>query len=220
MPDPFSQLLEWRRSEAATRQLAKLPAEFYSSTATYLAEVRRSYEADLRENPSGRKGEISRQTYQRASQAARDIVEGRTQKIVTAAFQASIGGPRELPNSLAEERALFDRLLGGFLEHRHRVAPYLEPASPAAGTTAPSPAPPETRSPSAPTPASAPRAARVGTGLVYVRVLKDSRSVQVGAETVELRADDVLSLPAETAKILIEAKVAEAVGPAARPAVT
>ena len=70
MPDPFSQLLEWRRAEANARTLSKIGNEFYTGTAKYLADLRRSYESDLRENPSGRKGEISRQTYQRASQVA------------------------------------------------------------------------------------------------------------------------------------------------------
>ncbi len=129
MPDLFTALLEQRRTEASVRGLAKLPFDFYATTQAYLAEVRRSYEIDLRENPSGRKGEISRQTYQRASQAARDIVEGRVQKVVTTAFQASIGGSRDLPNALAEERAIFDRILAVLLEHRRTAAQYIEPAA-------------------------------------------------------------------------------------------
>ncbi|MGI0155424.1 MAG: hypothetical protein ACREDE_04740, partial [Thermoplasmata archaeon] len=130
MPDHYTQLLEWRRTEAAVRGLAKLPHDFYRATTAYLAEVRHSYEADLRENPSGRKGEISRQTYQRASQISRDIVEARTQKVLTAAFQASVGGARELPNVLAEERAIFDAILTTLTEHRRADAPYLDPMTP------------------------------------------------------------------------------------------
>ena len=100
MPDHFTQLLEWRRNEAAVRGLAKLPPDFYTATTAYLAELRRSYESELRENPSGRKGDISRQTYQRAIQVSRDIVEGRIQKVLNAAFQAGIGGSRDLPDDL------------------------------------------------------------------------------------------------------------------------
>jgi DNA replication initiation complex subunit (GINS family) len=208
MPDHYTQLLEWRRNEAAVRGLSKLPHDFYRSTTAYLAEVRRSYESELRENPSGRKGELSRQTYQRASQLARDIVEARTQKVLTAAFQASIGGSPELPNALAEERAVFDSILGGLRAHRHDAAPYLEPmtgTSPAAPV--PSPAPP------AKTPEASPvaRNAKTSTALTYVRILKDSRPIEVGPDTIDLRADDIVSLPAETAKLLIDAKVAEPV---------
>jgi DNA replication initiation complex subunit (GINS family) len=212
MPDHFTQLLEWRRNELAVRGLAKLPPEFYSATATYLAELRRSYESELRENPSGRKGDISRQTYQRAIQVARDIVEGRAQKVLNAAFQASIGGSRDLVNALPEERGMFDQILTVLLEHRRSAAAYIEPT--AGPAPAPTGRPPEV--PAAP-PTSAPPArnpaatitARPRPSMVYVRVLKDSRPVEVGSETVDLKADDVLSLPPETARLLVEAKVVE-----------
>jgi len=214
MPDHYSQLLEWRRNEAAVRGLAKLPHDFYRSTALYLDEVRRSYEIDLRENPSGRKGDISRQTYQRASQIARDIVEARTQKVLATAFQASIGGTPDLPNSLPEERAMFDTVLAGLAEHRRSVAPYLEPL-----LAAPAPYPPPSSAVERPdaaarSGASPPTAARPlhpPPALTYVRVLKSGRPIEVGAETIDLREDDILSLPADAAKLLIDAKVAEPV---------
>jgi len=217
MPEPFTLLLEWRRNEAAGRSLAKLPPDYYASTAQYLAELRRSYETDLRENPSSRKGEISRQTYHRASQVARDVLEARMQKVLSLAFQASIGGARELPNALAEEKAMFDRLLDTFLTLRRTAAPYLETAGAPALAPPPSPpvalAPPRAPEPAKPRAAHAPAAAapqRPATGpLTYVRVVKDGRPIEVGAETVDLRTDDILSLPPESAKILVDSKVAE-----------
>lgn len=213
MPDHFTQLLEWRRNELAVRGLAKLAPEFYPITSAYLAELRRSYESELRENPSGRKGDISRQTHQRAIQVARDIVEGRVQKILNAAFQASIGGNRDLPNALPEERAMFDQVLGVLLEHRRSAAGYIEPTP---GTASVSSAHPAENPPATPPPAPvrappAPSASRGHLPLVYVRVLKDSRPVEVGSETIDLRADDILSLPPETARLLVDAKVAEPV---------
>jgi len=217
MPDHYTQLLEWRRTEAAVRGLAKLPHDFYRSTSAYLADMHTSYEAELRENPSSRKGEILRQTYQRATQVARDIIEARAQKVMSAAFQASIGGARDLPNALGEERAIFDAMLATLTEHRRASAPYLE------GALVP-PAPPASRRPEpTPTatapPAVAPSAARPPRGpgpLTWVRIVQGGRRIELGSETLELRTDDVLSLPAEQAKLLIDAKVAEAVasGPA------
>jgi len=210
MPDHFTQLLEWRRNELAVRGLAKLPPDFYPLTTSYLAELRHSYESELRENPSGRKGDISRQTYQRAIQVARDIVEGRVQKILNQSFQASIGGSRDLPNALPEEREMFDRVLAVLIDHRRSAASYIEPTTP---PVPPSPTPggeaPVARPPPPPPPAVAPPAARSRPNLVYVRVVKESRPVEVGSETVDLRVDDVLSLPAETARLLVDAKVAE-----------
>ncbi len=222
MPDTFTLLLEWRRNEAAARSLAKLPPDYYPSTAQYLAQLRRSYESDLRENPSSRKGEISRQTYQRASQVARDVLEGRMQKVLSLAFQASIGGARELPNALAEEQAMFDQLLATFLSVRRSAAPYLEPggALPATPTppTASAPAA-SVRPPTAPAGSAAsetpPPAGSASDALAYVRVVKDSRPLEVGSETVDLRRDDILSIATESARILVAGKVAEPV--TARP---
>jgi DNA replication initiation complex subunit (GINS family) len=222
MPDQFTLLLEWRRNEAAVRGLAKLPRDFYTSTQGYLSDLKRSYESDLRENPSGRKGEISRQTYHRASSLARDVVEGRVQKILTAAFQASIGGSRDLPNALAEERSMFDQVLGVLLDHRRSVAAYLEPASPGPSGAAPSAArpPPSAQAPPStasappevsPAPIPPPPAARPEPSLAYVRIVRDGRPIEVGSETLDLRADDIVSLPAETARLLIEARIAEPV---------
>lgn len=222
MPDPFTALLEQRRNEAAVRGLAKLPHDFYAATQAYLSEMRRSYETDLRENPSGRKGEISRQTYQRASQAARDVVEGRVQKVLSTAFQASVGGSRDLPNALSEERAMFDRVLTVLLEHRRSAAPYIEPIAPPAPAAATPPrsapaSPPPTAPEKEPPPV---RAARPPEPPVYVRILKDGRPIQVGPDTIELRADDIVSVPADTAKLLIDARVAEPVRTSPTPPVT
>ncbi|HYB77542.1 MAG TPA: hypothetical protein VEE83_02520 [Thermoplasmata archaeon] len=213
MPDHFTQLLEWRRNELAVRGLAKIPPEFYTSTTSYLSELRRSYESELRENPSGRKGEISRQTYQRAIQVARDVVEGRAQKLLNAAFQASIGGARDLPNSLPEERAMFDQVLGVLLEFRRTSSSYLEPTpGPVAASPLRPPEPPTTIPPApTPRPVATPPTARSRPSLVYVRVLKDSRPLEVGSETIQLKADDILSLPPETARLLVDAKVVEPV---------
>jgi DNA replication initiation complex subunit (GINS family) len=216
MPDHYTQLLEWRRNEAAVRGLSKLPHDFYRTTTAYLADVRRSYESDLRENPSGRKGDISRQTYQRASQIARDIVEARTQKVLAAAFQASIGGTHDLPNALGEEKGMYDSILAALLEHRRASAPYLDATGAAPGTpsaTAAAPAIPEPVRPFAESgpPVIAARATRPAAPLTYVRILKSGRPLEIGAETIDLREDDVLSLPADAAKLLIDAKVAEPV---------
>jgi DNA replication initiation complex subunit (GINS family) len=209
MPDHYTQLLEWRRTEAAVRGLAKLPHDFYRATSAYLADLRASYEAELRENPSSKKGEILRQTYQRATQVARDIVEARAQKVMSAAFQASIGGARELPNALGEERTIFDAMLGSLLDHRRSAAPYLETGGPA-----PSPRRPEPTPPPAATPAiTPPRPAKSPGPLTWVRIVQGGRRIELGTETIELRTDDVLSLPAEQAKLLIDARVAEPVAP-------
>ncbi len=213
MAETYTSLLEWRRNETTARTLAKLPPDYYAATARYLEELKRSYESELRENPSARKGEIARQTYQRASQIARDILEARSQKILTLAFQASIGAARDLPNSLGEEKALFDRMLGLLLDYRRSSAPYLEPQAPATPRPATSPGP-VPAAPAAPAPPPArPAAARADppVAVQYVRIVApERRTVEAGKETIDLAPDDVLSLPADVARLLVDGKVAEA----------
>jgi DNA replication initiation complex subunit (GINS family) len=210
MPDQYTLLLELRRSEGAARGLAKLPHEFYSTTTAYLAEVRRTFEGELRENPSGRKGELSRQTYQRASQVARDIIEARMTKILSLAFQASVGGSRELPNALPEERALFESLTGVLRTHRGSVAPYLstENAGPMPVASAPAPSSSGAREG---IPRAESHAAAATPTVALVRILKDSRPLEIGTETIELRREDIVSVPPEVARILVDGKIAEAV---------
>jgi DNA replication initiation complex subunit (GINS family) len=207
MPDQYTLLLEWRRSEGATRGLAKLPLDFYRTTTNYLAEVRRTYEEELRENPSGRKGELARQTHQRASQVARDLIEARMTKILSQAFQASVGGIKELPNALPEEHQLFDSLVGVMRSYRSLAAPFLDPGATAAPTAAPRLSPAAPAAPPAPAAARPPAAAPMR----FVRVLKDSPPVAVGSETLELHKEDLLNLPQEVAQILIDSKIAEPV---------
>jgi DNA replication initiation complex subunit (GINS family) len=212
MPDYYTKLLELRRAEGSAHGLSKLPVDFYPQTRTYLAELKSTFETELRENPSGRKGELARQTHQRAVQTARDIVEARMMKILTAALQASLGGSRDLPNALPEERSLHESILGYLRQHRSEVAPYLEPTGPAP----PSPkrgAPASTRSsPAEPTSARAAAATSVtGTETQIVRVLKDSPKVALGSETIELRRDDVVSLPADVARLLRDGHIVEPV---------
>lgn len=121
---------------------------------------------------------------------------------------------------------MFDQVLGALLDFRRSAAAYIEPTpGPSPGPSPP--APPRTAevpaasplSPPARSPTTAP-AARTRPALVYVRVLRDSRPVEVGSETVDLKADDVLSLPAETARLLAEAKVVELLESSPSPPVT
>lgn len=224
MPDHYTQLLEWRRAEAAARLLAKLPHDFYPATRNYLADVRRTFESELRENPSGKKGDLARQTYARATQVARDIVEARMTKILSQAFQSSVGGTRELPNALPEERELHETLVQTLRSHRSGLAPYLEPTGPApSGGPAPaarSPDPaPATRSNGEGSPRVPARAPSTPDAppVAFVRVVKDGRPIEVGEETIDLRKEDVLTLPVETARLLVAGKVAELILPAEPP---
>ncbi|HKS59594.1 MAG TPA: hypothetical protein VJS68_02315, partial [Thermoplasmata archaeon] len=207
MPDYYSRLLEWRRAESAARGLAKLPADFYGASRAYLEETRRTFEEEVRGNPSGRRGDVARQTYQRAGQVARDIVEARMTKVLSAAFQASVGGSRDLGAALPEERSLYEEVVRSLSRHRTSVAPFLEATGsalpePPVRTSAPAAAAAVCRESSSPKP---PEERRVAT--VYVRILKDQRAIETHGEKLDLRKEDILSLPPSVAQVLISGKV-------------
>jgi DNA replication initiation complex subunit (GINS family) len=221
MADFYTRLLELRRAEGASQGLAKVPPDFYGQTLAYLTDLRATYESELRENPSGRKGDVARQTHVRVLQIARYVVEARTRKILNAAFLVTAGGARDLPNGLPEERVLFDRLVGDLVSFREGSAAYLE--SPKTGGAAPTPggstpmashlvpSPPTSPTPRGPEVAAAPVARAAGPDLVYVRVLRGSPPLEFGGERLELRPEDVLSVAPGLARILIEGQVAEKV---------
>jgi DNA replication initiation complex subunit (GINS family) len=219
MADYYTRLLELRRAEGASQGLAKVPLDFYGQTEAYLADLRTTYERELRENPSGRKGDVARQTHIRVLQIARYLVEARTRKVLNAAFLATAGGARDLPNGLPEERALFEHVIDELTRFRGAHSSYLE--SPRGATAAPpptpaAPAPPasEPRTPRgrASTPAAPADAAPVrspAAETVFVRVLRGSPPLEFGGEKLELRPEDVLSVAPGLARILIEGQVAE-----------
>ncbi|MCI4346870.1 MAG: DNA replication complex GINS family protein [Thermoplasmata archaeon] len=211
MPDLYGKLLEWRRAEAGSRGLAKLPSDFHVLTRGYLADARKTFESELRENPGGRKGEVARQTHQRASQLARDIIESRMSKLLTSAFQATVGGSRELANALPEERDLFDRLVESMREFRRGSAPYLETAGPASSAH-PEPAAggrPVVPAPGSETLSAAGLPVAESPPVAFVRIMQSSPPLELAGETIELRAEDILTLPPEVARILVEGRVAE-----------
>jgi DNA replication initiation complex subunit (GINS family) len=212
MADYYTKLLELRRAEGSAHGLSKLPVDFYPQTRAYLAELKSTFETELRENPSGRKGELARQTHQRAVQTARDIVEARMMKILTAALQASLGGSRDLPNALPEERTLHESLLGYLRQHRSEVAPYLEPTGPAPAPTKRSASgPSRSASIDTATSRSAATSPNAGGEAQIVRVLKDSPKLALGSETLELREDDLITLPADVARLLLDGHIVEPV---------
>ena len=209
MPDPYSQLLEWRRNENASRGLGKLPHDFYAATRAYLADLRRTYEAELRENPSSRKGEVARHTHQRATQLARDLVEARVTKLLSSAFQATVGGSRDVANLLNEERDLLSHVTTGLRAFRASVTPYLELAAPSASTSPPAPSPVSPSDhPTAPAGGATTAAREAPAARAYVRVVQDRPALEIGGETLELHREDVISVTPAVARLLVDGKVA------------
>jgi DNA replication initiation complex subunit (GINS family) len=230
-PDYYNKLLEQRRQEYASKGLSKLPPEFLGATQAYLAWMREVLEQEIRENPTSRKVELTRVTYQRAVASARDVLEARLSKIAQlAATHANLGG--DPSNLLPEERALYDSIMKELAAFRRTQAPFLEasasPAPASASSAVPSSRPPSTppSPPAAPAPARPPAVQAAAPAVpatatpppppAVVRVLQDLPNLVLAKdETVDLFREDLLTLPPAKADVLVHGKRAERVD--ARP---
>lgn len=227
-PDYYNKLLEQRRQEYSSKGLSKLPPEFLTATADYLAWMRDVLEQEVRENPTSRKVELTRLTYQRAVASARDVLEARLAKIAQLAAQhTNLGG--DPSNLLPEERALYDGLMRELASFRRTQAPFLEASTstpstaPPSSATAPSartaPAgPPPSANAASTVPSPAPGASATAGGAkpapppppVVVRILQDIPPLVLSKdESVELFREDLATLPASKADVLVHARKAE-----------
>ncbi len=161
MPDPapdyYNRLLEQRRAEYAAKGLSKIPPDFLGATSRYLGSLRELLERETRENPTSKKVEMTRVTYQRALASARDVLEARLAKIAHLAAQhVNLGG--EASNLLSEERSLYDALTRDLAGFRRTSASFLDPSGASPSGPAPS-APsggPSAHAATAPTPTPTP----------------------------------------------------------------
>lgn len=238
--DYYNAILEQRRLEYSSRGLGKIPSDFYTMSDAFLKELRALLDQQAREDPTGRRVEVTRQTYQRALQQTRDVIDARMSKIATRAAQyASMGG--EVPAMLPVERLLFDALVNELLRHRGNVAPFLSGGAPAP----PSPAVPSGGSPASqvareggPPQLSGPAmeanpagGSRPSGGVTKVkeeqpegwviRILQDGPPFEVSpGDTLELLREDVVTLPPSVAQILVHAGRAVRIQPGDRVQVT
>jgi hypothetical protein len=90
--------IHWREGLQPSTRLSEIQGDFYQKLRLYLRKVK--YEAESHGNI---------QLLEKSKRLARDIVDGRTRKIVNMAMSLSV--PQELLQLLtAEERALYDEI--------------------------------------------------------------------------------------------------------------
>lgn len=234
-PDYYNRLLEQRRAEYASKGLSKMPPDFLVATSNYLAGLRELLEKEVRENPTSRKVELTRVTYQRALASARDVLEARLTKIAQQSAQhVNLGG--EPANLLPEEKALYDAMTRELGSFRRNQAPFLEGSAPmttspslppslaASAPPAPSPStphPPTPRATSPPTTQAAPPVPAEPSPApsttttpppVVVRILENMNRLALPKnETLELLKEDLVTLPPETSNLLVHSRKAERV---------
>ncbi len=188
--DRGARLLQQRREERGSPyRLTKLGQDFYRSTRAYLEELRALLQKELKEDPLSQKVDFTRNQYQRALGAAREIQSLRLAKIAHWAVQSTVGGVMA-EDLLPEEKTLYDtmvRELKGFSSQYD-----LDSETPRSET-------PPQEPPSPPTPGPQKE--------VVVRIVADGPQLPI--ETygdTKLRREELVTMPEREARILVDSK--------------
>ncbi|HEV8359595.1 MAG TPA: hypothetical protein VGR28_03970 [Candidatus Thermoplasmatota archaeon] len=190
-PLSYETLRKRQQAERASPKLTRLEGDFYRNLETYLKGLSEDYQREQATNPGSSKATLIGDELQNTRRLAEDLYEQRERKVVTAALTAGRGANPEHQHMLREEQELFEALLGLLRETKRRVLH--------GGPRAPAPA----SAPAATAPDAAPPSAEPA-GRVLVRVLEDIGAFAASdLRTYHVKRDDVLDLPADTAKILV-----------------
>jgi DNA replication initiation complex subunit (GINS family) len=205
------QLLRRRQDlEKLAPGLTRLEPEFYANLDLYLRGLQEDLALENHRNAGSTKATILADELRNIRNSAEAIFETRQRKVVMAALGASRDAVADRSNMLREEVELFEAVLALIRDTKRRALhggrgaspPSPPPAVPAAAVP---PSAPPTAAPagaSASTP-PAPAASVPGSRLL-VRVLEDVGAFAASdLRTYHVQKDDVVSLPSDTAKILI-----------------
>lgn len=200
----YETLRKRQQSERGSPKLSKLDAEFYRLLEAYLQGLGEEHQREHGRNPTSAKSTLLNDELTNTRRLAEDLYEHRERKVVTAALIAARGGQPETHGLLLrEEQELYEAIVALLRDTKRRILH----GRPAAAPPAPPPAPVQAQgspvlnvqpAPEAPAPAAAPE------GRTVVRVLEDVGSFAASdLRTYVVRREDVVSLPTDTARILI-----------------
>jgi DNA replication factor GINS len=216
----YQELRKRQQLERTSPRLTKLENDFYRHLELYLQSLGEDFQREQGANAGSPKATLLGDELQNTRRLAEDLYENRERKLLTAALTTARGGAADLTHMLKEEQELYEALVALLRETKRRVlhgARGPRPGVPAL-TLAPSPPPAAVATPAPPEPGHAPPAAPVAAvaapalpiaaaqaaGRLLVRVLEDVGSFAASdLRTYNVKREDVVSLPADTARILI-----------------
>lgn len=218
-PLNYESLRRKQQLERGSPRLTRLEGDFYVTLEAYLKGLNEDLQREVAQSPGSAKATLLQDELQNTRRLAEDLYEHRERKIIGAAVTAARGSAQDTTNMLRQEQELYEALINVLRDTKRRVlhgraaapapkaAPPPEPVQPQGApvlhTQAPSPQPQQ----AAPLPEG---------GRVLVRVLEDIGSFAASdLRTYHVRREEVLSLPADTARILIlRGKAVEVTAPA------
>jgi DNA replication initiation complex subunit (GINS family) len=219
-PLSFDEIHSVQRRERSTRNLAKVPVDFYRRLSTYLKEARRELEVESSKGPSPRVLLLQGQ-FRNLEETAREIVLLRLRKVSEMSFTVVEGGSLN-ERVLTEEEREFAVAFAAMIEKVRGTA--LKEPMPATGgpTTDPLPVHPSPgavgppgKAAGEPAPGATARSAPPGPsgeaapGIAHLRILADIPPFEGENKHVyRLRKEDLVTLPRDLAAILVRRKKA------------
>jgi DNA replication initiation complex subunit (GINS family) len=208
-PFNYETLRKKQQLERGTPRLTKSEPDFYRNLELYLQGLGEDLQREHSANPHGPKATLLQDEMANTRRLAEDLYEHRERKVVTAALTAARGGDARDPNMLREEQELYEALTALLRDAKRRAlhgrgSPRAMPApapAPFPGSASEPPSTPPPAATSGPPPVPGVQAE---AGRLVVRVLEDIASFAASdLRTYSVRREEVVSLPADTAKILI-----------------
>lgn len=166
------------------RALTKIGHDFYSNLKRYLNETQKAFEKEYKINPTSSKTLLLRDELSSSKRLAENIFELREEKIMLTALSVIKGGKPDLSLMVKEEKGLYENLLNVLKENREELLS-IEPETKYEKTE------------TVPVKEHKPK-----TGYTVVRALDNLLFVASNEKEYNLTANDVVSLPEDTALLL------------------
>lgn len=206
----YEVLRKRQQLERGSPRLTRLEPDFYENLELYLKALHEDFQREQAANPGSPKATLLGDELTNTRRLAEDLYEHRERKVVTAALTAARGASPETANMLPDEQALYEGLVALLRDAKRRVLhgrqgprPAPPPHVPVIGILPSAPPAAPAPTPAAPGAAAAPEP-RARDGRLLVRVLEDVGSFMASDQRAYyVRREEVVSLPADTARILI-----------------
>ena len=195
----FERITRVYRDESQKKGLTLLEPDFYEKVNRYLAGLEAALAAERAKDPNSKAAMLLQDELRKALQKREQIAHYRERKIALLASQKAGGSNVETRGLARPEQDLLRRLMEILESHR---AGALGRTTPPVPSTSPSP-----RAPEPPPPTPPPKG-------VLLHILEDVPPFAGPDGTYRLRKEDVVTLPLQMAKILVERCKARVVTPA------
>lgn len=209
-PLNYESLRKKQQLERGSPRLTRLESDFYHNLELYLQGLSEDLQREHTQNPHSSKATLLQDELQNTRRLAEDLYEHRERKVITGAIAVARGGNPDHAHMLPEERELHEALVAVLRDTKRRVL-FGRP-----GRAQPAPHPVQAQGATTLAVQAAEAAPAPDEGRLLVRVLEDIGAFAASdLRTYNVKREEVVSLPTDTAKILIlRGKAVEVAPPA------